>query len=212
MLERVRSLDSTAWVTELAAITAGSQSALAKLYAATRSRVYAYALHITRVPACAAEVTVDVYLQVWLNARRYDPTRAGVLTWLLAICRNRAIDVLRRRVATETYPETDSLVPQECIEAEGPELRALQAEQKRDIRQAVASLVPVQRQLLTLAYYRGLTHMEIAKHSGLPLGTVKSHLRRALQSLKTDIEEMHVSRRLARPQESANRLAPNQVS
>ncbi len=167
MLERVRSLDSTAWVTELAAIAAGSQSALAKLYAATRSRVYAYALHMTRVPACAAEVTVDVYLQVWLNARRYDPTRAGVLTWLLAICRNRAIDVLRRRVATEIYPETDSLVPQECIEVEEPELRALQAEQKRDIRQAVASLVPVQRQLLTLAYYRGLTHMEIAKHSGL---------------------------------------------
>ncbi len=186
--EPIPTLDRTAWASELAAIASGSESALAALYAGTSGRVYGYALHMTRIPACAAEVTVDVYLQVWRNAGRYDPTQAGVLTWLLAICRNRAIDTLRQRDAAQTHPEPHSLVPQECIEAHGPELRALQAEREGAVRQAVAFLVPIQRQLLALAFYKGLTHLEIARHSGLPLGTVKSHLRRALQSLKTAIE------------------------
>jgi len=105
------------------------------------------------------------------------------LTWLFAICRHRAIDAVRKRDPAETHPDPHSLVFDERFSAPGPECLALAAEGGRDMRVAISLLSPIQRQLLTLAYYKGLSHAEIALRSELPLGTVKSHLRRALRSI-----------------------------
>lgn len=127
-------------------------------------------------------------MQVWRNARHYDPNRGSVLTWLLAICRNRAIDVLRQRDPALLSDDPCSLAPQEGVQAHGPDSLLLQSERSRGVRSALASLTPIARQMLALAYYRGLTHQEIALHSGIPLGTVKTHIRRALESLKTAVE------------------------
>lgn len=180
--------DRDAWTLQLREIASGNESALTALYASTSHKVYGCALYVTRIPGCAAEVTVDVYLQVWRNARSYDPNLGSVLTWLLTICRNRAIDVLRRRDPASLSDDPYSLAQQEPVDANGPDALLLQSERKRCVNLALASLAPVPRQMLALAYYRGLTQQEIAVHSGLPLGTVKAHIRRALQSLKTAVE------------------------
>ena len=172
------------WVHELTSIASGSQSALAALYNGTSSRVYGHAMRLTRNSADAGEVTIDVYMQVWQQAARYDREKAGVVTWLLAICHNRAIDKLRSRARVDSHFDPHAFADQDGVDTVGPEVLALQTERAREMRRALNQLMPMQRQVLALAYYRGLTHKEIAHHSGLPLGTVKSHVRRALQSLR----------------------------
>lgn len=183
-------VDSREWFSEIAAIASGSERALSALYEGTNARIHGYALWITRMPHSAAEVTVDVYLQVWRKAHLYDPIRASVIAWMFGICRNRAIDDLRRKDEAVTCPDPESLASREIDDAEQPESRAIQAELSHAIRCAMDFLVPVQRQLLSLAYYRGLTHCEIALQSGLPLGTVKTQIRAALRTLRTTIEPL----------------------
>lgn len=170
-------------VGHLRGVVTRDEQALAALYDATSGRVYALALRITGRADTAEEVAADVYMQVWRDASRYDLARGRVLTWLLTICRSRAIDAMRRRDPAEPCAEPDQLVACHDGGAGSPEALMLLAERNDTIRKAVESLDPVQRQLLSLAFFRGLTHEEIAAHTALPLGSVKTHIRKALQHL-----------------------------
>lgn len=166
------------------AIAAQDENALAALYDATIARVYGLALRITGKAEAAEEVSADVYLQVWRNASAYNAARGRVLTWILTICYSRALDHLRRRDGAESHPEPELLRPdlQETVASPLELLQAVERDSK--VYVALQQLSPIQRQLIALAFFKGLSHQEAAEHCGLPLGTVKTHIRRALEQLR----------------------------
>ena len=159
--------------------------ALAALYDATVSRVYGLVLRILRRPAWAEEVVEDTYFQVWREALRYDAERGKALTWLLGMARSRAIDALRREHRFEHEPLEDfDLLPPTGEGAASAEQGLALAKGCALLHRALAELGPQPRQLVALAFFRGLSHEEIAEQTALPLGTVKSQIRRALIALR----------------------------
>lgn len=166
------------------------EPSLARLYEATSGRVYGLALRIVRQPAVAEEVVEDVFWQVWREAPRFDAERGRVLTWLLAIARSRAIDALRRqeRVRCHEQAGDESLEDYGDDQAEDDPQDLIAASQHHQRLHAVlAALDPLPRQLLSLAFFRGCTHEEIATQTGIALGTVKSQIRRSLSALRSQL-------------------------
>ena len=173
---------------ELSAVIARTalrdERALERLYDLTFGKVYAVALRILRNAEAAEEVVEDTYWQAWREASRYDPARGRALAWLLTICRSRALDALRRREPAEVTGDFESLQSDLAAEKADP-YDLLDAMQRNSaIHAAIGKLKPQARQLVTLAYFRGLTHQEIADACNMPLGTVKATLYRACQKLK----------------------------
>ncbi len=174
----------------VARMAAGDQAALGAFYDATMPRVYGLAVRICGNPATAEEVAADTYHQCWTAAARYDASRSKVMTWLLMVCRSRAIDAVRARDpallhdAPETLVEDDDERPRERDPQDLLDL----TQSGTAVHAALARLSPVQRQLIGLAFFKGLSHQEIAAHSKLPLGTVKAHIRRALELLRQTLE------------------------
>jgi RNA polymerase sigma factor (sigma-70 family) len=180
-MESVTDVQEAALREALAGIAGRRQDALAQFYDATIGRVYGLALRITSRPDAAEEVAADVYLQVWNQAERFDQVRGCVMAWLLTICRSRAIDHLRRADEAECWAEPPE---PEWYGGQDPQDLLMAQESGRAVSAALAALAPLQRQLLSLAFFRGLTHEEVAAHAQLPLGTVKTHIRKALNSLR----------------------------
>ncbi|MCM2255695.1 MAG: sigma-70 family RNA polymerase sigma factor [Vicinamibacteria bacterium] len=155
-------------------IEAGDRAALADLYDQHASLVNALCLRILRDRAEAEEVLQEVFLQAWRQAGRYDPARGSVTSWLAVIARSRSLDRLRRRAARREAPE--DAIP---VGVEMPRTAEAIA-----VRDALQALPPPQRRALELAYYEGLTQVEIAERTGLPLGTIKTRMRTALLRLR----------------------------
>lgn len=168
------------WVT---AIATHDEQALANLYEATLSRVYGIALRITRNAQAAEEVSKDVYWQVWREAPRFDAQRGNVIAWLLTIARSRALDYLRKADDTELCEEPELLLAHEPSHEGDPQDLLAATQNNLKLNQALQQLEPMQHQLVALAFFRGLTHEEIAAFTDMALGTVKSHIRRALKQL-----------------------------
>jgi RNA polymerase sigma-70 factor (ECF subfamily) len=186
---------SAAWVDRESRLRAAilgmarrEEPALRTLYDATVSRVYGLALRITRTAASAEDVVAEVYHQSWRDAARFDPTRGSALTWLLTMCRSRAIDHLRRRDEAELHEDPESLTEAPSDDARDPQNLLLAVERDGALYSALEALTPVQRQMVALAFFRGLSHQEIADHSRIPLGTVKTHIRKALEVLRGALE------------------------
>ncbi|MFM9885443.1 MAG: RNA polymerase sigma factor [Burkholderiales bacterium] len=172
------------FVSLLARMEQGEEKALGELYDATIGRVYGFALRIISNPQAAEEIASDVYLQAWRDAGRYDGARAKVLTWLLMICRSRSLDWRRGRDLEVLHDSPETLVEEPPSDAALPDL--LEAtETHAALHAALQTFTPIQRQLVSLAFFRGMSHQEIADHAQLPLGTVKNHVRRALETLHT---------------------------
>lgn len=179
-----------AWIERIAS---QDERALEALYDATAARLHASVRRLTRNEALAEEVVEDCFWQVWRQAPRFDPARGKAITWMLAIARSRAIDGLRRdrRFAHEELPEDDLAedpaddTPETQFEA-GRDAQALNA--------ALARLGARERQLVSMAFLRGLTHEEIAAQMAMPLGTVKSLVRRSLIALRHHLEAAHAGR------------------
>lgn len=175
----------------LARIVDRDQEAMTLLYDALFGAVYGMSLRITARVPLAEEVAQDTFWQVWRQAPRYQPERGSVLAWVMTIARSRALDALRRIEPRECEADVDML---EAIESPSggapPDLLAARQQAHR-IRCALETLEPVARDLVSLAFFRGLTHEEVAAHTGLPLGTVKSHIRRALGRLRQALAAEH---------------------
>jgi RNA polymerase sigma-70 factor, ECF subfamily len=163
---------------------AGDESALAALYDRYSGMLFAMLLRILRDRHAAEEVLQDLFLQLWRNAGSFDASRGSLPAWLMVIGRNRAISRLRRRDSHET-PEDVEAWPANAVpspaDIEG-EVQRMQLMEK--LRSAMAALPREQREAVELAYFEGMTQTEIAERTGSPLGTVKSRVRAALQSLK----------------------------
>ena len=168
----------------VARMAAQEQRALERLYDLTVRRAYTVALRIVRSPQLAEEVVEDAYWQAWREAQRYAAARGRVLTWLLTICRTRALDALRRRDPAEAHEDVDRFRAHEAADSCEPSAMIEAVERNSAVRAALESLKPQARQLVSLAFFRGLTQQEIAEASGLPLGTVKATLFRAYQQMR----------------------------
>lgn len=172
----------------IAAIAGQDERALAGLYDETVHTVYGLVIRIVRNAATAEEVVEDTYFQIWRQAVRFDPTRGNAMAWLLAMARSRALDALRH----EACFRHDSLDPDDLpdVASEAPPVDELLdlARHRADLHQALMLLGTQPRQLVSMAFLRGLSHEEIAQQTQLPLGTVKSQIRRALLSLRQLLE------------------------
>ncbi len=167
----------------IARVVRQDQQALAELYETMAGRVYGLALRITRQVQTAEEVTEDCFWQVWRQAPRFDPARGAAIAWIMTIARSRALDALRRADTAEPLGE-DRLATIEAEDGSDPHDLLDAVEKQHRLHAALRDLEPLPRQLVALAFFRGLSHEEIAGQMGLPLGTVKSHIRRALLRLR----------------------------
>ena len=160
------------------AIRSGDTNAMTLLYDRYSSIVYAVALRVLGETGAAEDVLQEVFLQLWRNPGAFDSSRGNLGAWLAVITRNRAIDGLRKR-----RPETDiadvvvSVEPDMARDAE----RARAMEQ---VRGALGIMPAAQRSALEMAYFEGLTHVEIADKTGEPLGTIKTRIRNGLLALR----------------------------
>ena len=175
------------WIARMAC---GDETGMGLLYDGTLGHVHGLALRVTRDEDAAEDVVADTYLQAWQQAGRYDGERGTPLAWLLNMTRSRALDFLRRRGTVMAADETLAAERLEQAMSDDDPLSLVMALQREQhLRAAIASLSPVAQRLLGLAFFRGLSHGEIAELTGLPLGTVKSHLRRAQDSLRTTFHD-----------------------
>jgi RNA polymerase sigma-70 factor, ECF subfamily len=163
---------------------AGDESALAALYDRYSGMLFAMLLRVLRDRHAAEEVLQDLFLQLWRRAGSFDAKRGSLPAWLMVIGRNRAISRLRRRDSQEVLEDVEAwpanAIPS-SLDIENETQRSLLAQR---LRAAMAALPREQREAVELAYFEGLTQTEIAERTGSPLGTVKSRVRAALQSLK----------------------------
>ena len=171
-------------------IATADREALGELYDATVAKLYAVAHLILRNTADAEEVVCDVYTQVWQTAANYSDERGAVLAWLLMICRTRALDRTRRnRVRFQAAAVERPADEEEASPQPGPEELLDIIQHGTAVHRALEALSPVRRQLVSLAFFKGLSHLEISQECGLPVGTVKSHIRRALNTLREQLAE-----------------------
>lgn len=180
----IMATDTEALITDLLIRCAqGDRQAFAKLYRHASPRLYSLALRILRRRDWAEDVLQDCFITIWRQAEAFRPDRGPGLAWMAAILRNRAIDWLRRadRLREEDEEMADT---QEPPGEDGPMEKALASATLGALRECMAQLKAVQRQVIAFAYYHGLTHEEVAHRLGQPLGTVKSWIRRGLDELR----------------------------
>ena len=166
-------------------IANGDADAVRLLYARYGRLVFGLAMNVLGDSATAEEVCQDVFMRVWEKSGSYQADRGKVVTWLARIARNRAIDVLRslRSKPDGSTVDDEPTAPDE--QAADPGDRLLQSFREEQVRAAVASLPADQRTALSLAFFRGMTHREIAQALGEPLGTVKTRIRDAMMKLRS---------------------------
>jgi RNA polymerase sigma factor (sigma-70 family) len=187
-----QSLDRNATLADLLARTAlADQRAFADLYRQTSSHLYGVALRILREPAAAEEVLQEAFVSVWHHAKGYTVAKSQPQTWLTSIVRNRCLDRLRRRdLDTVTLTRDNDEETEIDLPAEGPSAVDLliAGAEAQSVRDCVQTLEGGQKQAIALAFFQGLTHAELARQLGEPLGTVKSWVRRGLDRLKQCLE------------------------
>ncbi|HEV2176477.1 MAG TPA: sigma-70 family RNA polymerase sigma factor [Terriglobia bacterium] len=161
-------------------IMSGDEAALGLLYDRYAPVVYSVSNRILRDTGAAEEVLQDIFYQLWRTAGNFDAGRGSLAGWLLVTARNRSIDRLRRRPA---IPDED-VAGGEIASPLNLESAMAREELMARARRAFVELPPPQREAMEMAYFEGLTHTEIAQRTGDPLGTVKTRLRTALQTVK----------------------------
>ncbi len=172
--------DAEKWVDLLRAVRdRQDQTAFAELFAHFAPRVKAFLIRSGMEPAQAEECTQEVMAALWTKAHLFDPARASVSTWVYTIARNRRIDVARRN----RRPEPEDLPWGPQAEPDQEDVLLLQQESE-NLGRAIATLPEKQRDLIAKAFYGDLSHSEIAEITGLPLGTIKSRIRLALDRLR----------------------------
>ncbi len=169
----------------------GDASALEQLYDRYVRQCFGLALRMLGDAGVAEEVIQEVFLKLWNQPRSYSAEKGKFVSWLLSLVHHRCIDELRRRSRTEVAlddPVTGSLLNTEADPDPGPADQAWTREQQRVVREALEQIAANQRQVIELAYFRGLSQSEIAAKLDQPLGTVKTRIRLGLQNLRVLLE------------------------
>ena len=169
----------------IAAVSRGDRAAFSVLYERTSAKLYGICLRLLRDEAEAQDVLQDAYITVWRKAARFDPAKASAITWLAVLARNKAIDRLRlRRVATA---DLDAAAD---AEDESPSAFEVVQQQQDSARLAdcLGELDERPRAMIRAAFLDGATYPELAERERVPLGTMKSWIRRGLQRLRGCLE------------------------
>jgi RNA polymerase sigma-70 factor (ECF subfamily) len=184
-------MDSEARRKQLAAairrVAGGDRAALRLVYDATAAKLFGVCLRILNDRSEAEDVLQDVYLNIWRKAAAFDETRASPITWLVAIARNRAIDRLRARGAARLSEPVEAA---EAVPDPGPlAAEALEIAQEHErLYGCLAELEARASQAIRAAFLDGLTYEALAEREGVPLGTMKSWIRRGLAKLRECLE------------------------
>lgn len=176
----------------LARIAQQDQSALSTLYDRYARVLYSLAFRILGSVEEAEEIVLDVFSQVWKLAERYDPQRGRVDAWLFMLTRSRSLDRLRslQRVSKAVESSTEAAKTVSQTQISDPTEDVLINERRDRVLAAMQRLPTEQREVIELAYYQGLTHVEIAAKTGKSLGTVKTRIRLGLNKLRQALEAL----------------------
>jgi RNA polymerase sigma-70 factor (ECF subfamily) len=166
----------------LAAVAKGDRPAFERLYAATRAKLYGVVLRILRRHDLADEVMQETYLKIWSSAGQFDPALSSPITWMVAIARNRAIDLVRKK--TEVSIDEDPAVLEIAADSPDPLARREMTEELRRLLACMGRLDEERRRLVLFAYYDGWSREQLAAKFDKPVNTVKTWLRRALIEIR----------------------------
>jgi RNA polymerase sigma-70 factor (ECF subfamily) len=175
----------------IAAVAMGDQKAYRRLYEATSPKLFAIALRILREESRAEDVLQDSFVNVWNSAASYNVSLSAPMTWMVTIVRNRALDYIRR-VDHRTVELDDDL--EAVLESDQPTPADL-ASQGQDaiaLQRCLKRLDAGQRQAIAFAYFQGLTHSELASTLRIPIGTVKTWIRRGLEKMRRCLDGVAV--------------------
>jgi RNA polymerase sigma-70 factor, ECF subfamily len=158
-------------------------AAFEKLYRLGSPHLFGLAMHMLRDADLARDVVQDAFVSIWRNAGEYDPAISAPMTWMVSIARYRALDLLRKRQPATDVADSDLLDYLDQMD-DGNREQETEPGDCAAIQSCMERLPSAQRQSIMLAYFRGLTHSELANHLRQPLGTVKSWVRQGLLQLK----------------------------
>ncbi len=164
-------------------VAQGQAEAFAQLYDQLAPRVYGLVRRLLRDEAQSEEVTQEIFVEAWQHAARFDPHRSSAATWLLTIAHRRTVDRIR---ASQASRERDLKIGMQNFQDsyEGLEEHIVLLDESHRMIKALAELSEAQRDAINLAYFNGLTHVEIADHLKLPVGTVKTRIRDGMKKLR----------------------------
>jgi RNA polymerase sigma-70 factor, ECF subfamily len=170
----------------LGAVARGDETAFERLYDATRAKLYGVLLRILGKSALAEEVMHEAYLKIWNMADEFDPATASPITWMVAIARNRAIDIVRKRGDVPVDEEPDSIEP--ANEGPAPLARREMTTELKRLLSCLGRLDPEKQRIVLLAYYSGWSRDQLAAKLDIPVNTIKTWLRRSLLEIRECME------------------------
>jgi RNA polymerase sigma-70 factor (ECF subfamily) len=165
------------------------QRAFAALYQSSSAKLFAVAVRITRRRDWAEEVLQEAFVSIWNHAAGYNSAKSAPMTWMSAIVRNRALDLLRRPREVEIDEAHEDMMASLADQSPGPEELLQLSMQAAGLGECMKTLSEEQRRSITLAFFHGLSHAELAQQMRKPLGTVKTWVRRGLDRLKGCLEQ-----------------------
>ncbi len=172
----------------LGACGRGDRQAFSRLYQDSSAKLFGVALRILRREDWAEEVLQDCYVSIWQHAREYHPGLSAPMTWMTSIVRNRCLDRLRKP-RLEVSDIDGEMIDNTTSDGPGPLDMLEQSKDAQALARCLQALEARQRQAIALAFYDGLSHVELASHLRQPLGTVKTWVRRGLLRLKACLAE-----------------------
>ncbi len=165
------------------------EDALSELYDRYQGSMYGLAMRITGDAQMAQDAVQEAFVGIWRNAARYSGSKASVRTWMMSIAHHRAIDLVRRRRPTSPLPETETQAVGEAFRSPDVWPEVARAADAEAVRRAMSTLPDAQRETIELAYFEGLTQVEIAERTNAPLGTIKSRVRLGLTQMRRILED-----------------------
>ena len=170
----------------LGQVAEGDQAAFGQLYDQCAGRILGLVRRLLKDLAQSEEVTQEIFLEVWQNAKRYDPAKGSATTWILTMSHRRAVDRIRSSQSTRDRDTRIGLRDMETEYDSVSESVEVRVEHER-VGQAMLRLTELQRQAVTLAYYGGYSHSEVAEMLKVPIGTVKTRLRDGMIRLRDEL-------------------------
>jgi RNA polymerase sigma-70 factor (ECF subfamily) len=166
----------------LASVAKGDEAAFERLYEATKAKLYGVVLRILRRQDLAEEVVQEAYVKIWNNAGQFNPALSSPITWMVAIARNRAIDVARKR--GEASLEDEPAAAEVASDTPDPLARRDMTEELKRVLECIGLLDPERQKLVLLAYYNGWSREQLSEKFNTPLNTVKTWLRRSMIDIR----------------------------
>ncbi len=169
----------------------GNRTAFRQLYDQTSPQLFAIALRLMKKQDMAEEILQEVFLTLWHVSDQYNTERGSVRTWLSTITRNRCIDRIRRLPAEQVLLlNEETMISEMASDHDDPLAHAMQADHQALLSMCMQGLDDQQRQCVSLAFFDGMTHQQVASHLTVPLGSAKTWIRRGLEFLKKCMERL----------------------